>query len=261
MNHLKILVRLGTLFLLGTIFLAVGQSHAASPSGSNPQITTAASSSSLDERLAAYYEIYASVEPFENRIAQATAANSGQRPAQIQIAKSLETGFQQHVHSSTLPANAAPHMESEVANSDLIVMGTPVSSRSLPIQDRTFLFTEYSVNVDKVISTGKTNVTPGQTIMVSRGGGEMFVDGVLVKAIEPAFDPLRLNQPYIFMLRAIPNADAFRALGSGTFAVENGAVIPASRLAGGGSAKKNKDLNSFLSELDSAVARKRAGRN
>ena len=257
MNRLKYMVRLSMLLML--MFIAIGQSHATSSSAGNAQITAGASG--LDEKLAAYYEIYASVEPFESRIAQAAAANAGQRPVQIQIVKSLETGFQQHVHSGTLPANAAPHMESEVANSDLIVIGTPVSSRSFPIQDRTFLFTEYSVNVEKVISPGKTNVTPGQTIVVSRGGGEMIVDGVLVKAIEPAFDQLRLNQPYIFMLRAVPNTDAFRALGSGTFSVENGTVIPASHLASGASTQKNKDLNSFLTELDGAVARKRSGRN
>lgn len=250
---------LGTLIFF-SLFLVSFQSYATSSAAGNPQLTPD-NRSNTDEKLAAYYEIYASVDSFQTRIAQATSANGGHRPAQIEVVKGVEGDFHQHVSSSELPANSSPVVQMQVANSNLIVLGTPLTEHSLPIQDHTFLFTEYSVRVDKVISAGTTSVSAGQTILVTRGGGSMVVDGVLIKAIEPRFDQVALNNQYIFMLRSIPQTDAFRALGSATFSVENGTVFPLRRRSEGASASKGTDLNSFLTEVDNAAARKRSGRN
>lgn len=247
-------------FIFLCLFPVSFQSYATCPPVGNLQLTPG-DKPNLDEKLAAYYEIYASVDSFQTRIAQATSANGGRRPARVEVVKGLEGDFQQHVSSSELPANSSPVMQMQVANSDLIVLGTPLTQHSLPIQDHTFLFTEYSVRVDKVISAGTTSVSEGQRILVTRGGGSMLVDGVLVKAIEPGFGQIVLNNHYIFMLRSIPQTDAFRALGAGTFSVENGTVFPLRRRSEAASAGKGTDLNSFLTEIDNAAARKRSGRN
>lgn len=258
MHHSLHIGAFGTLIFL-CLSLVSFQSYATSSAAGNPQLTSD-NTSNTDEKLAAYYEIYASVDSFQTRIAQATSAN-GHRPAQIEVVKGVEGDFHQHVSSSELPANSSPVVQMQVANSNLIVLGTPLTEHSLPIQDHTFLFTEYSVRVDKVISAGTTSVSAGQTILVTRGGGSMVVDGVLIKAIEPGFDQVALNNQYIFMLRSIPQTDAFRALGSATFSVENGTVFPLRRRSEGASASKGTDLNSFLTEVDNAAARKRSGRN
>ncbi|MGZ4828170.1 MAG: hypothetical protein ACXV7C_00775 [Candidatus Angelobacter sp.] len=218
----------------------------------------AESSAQLDITLAKYYEIYASVVTFEDRIAQARKS-AGVQPQQVEIVKSVEDKFQQDVHSGALPASSSPHIQAEVANSDLIVIGVPLKARTLPIEDRTFAFTQYEVRVEKVISGGQSNVVPGDAIVVSRGGGDLTVDNVLVKAIEPAFSEFCLNQSYILMLRSIPGTTTYRALGSGTFAVRNGEVSSASTFEKDKTPKR--DLAHFMSEVDSAVARKRSGRN
>jgi len=215
-------------------------------------------SAQLDATLARYYEIYASVLTFEDRIAQARKS-AGIQPRQVEIVKSVEEKFQQHVHSATLPTNSTPHIQAEVANSDLIVIGVPLKARTLPIEDHTFAFTQYEVRVEKVISGGQSNVVPGDVIVVSRGGGDLTVDNVLVKAIEPAFSEFSLNQSYILMLRSIPGTTSYRALGSGTFAVKNGEVSSASTFEKDKTPKR--DLAHFMSEVDTAVARKRSGRN
>ena len=220
--------------------------------------STEGASEQLDATLAKYYEIYANVLTFEDRIAQATKAG-GSKPQQIEIVKSMEGESQQHAQSATLPVGSSPHIQAEVANSDLIIIGVPVKARSLPIDDRTFAFTQYAVRVEKVISGDQRSVLPGDTIVVSRGGGELTIDHVLVKAIEPAFSEFLLDQSYILMLRAIPGTTTYRALASGTFSVKNGEVASASAFEKGKTPEK--DLAHFMSEVDAAVARKRSGRN
>lgn len=212
----------------------------------------------LDTTLAKYYEIYASVYPFEERIRQAEQAN-GSKPKQVEIVKSMEEPFHMHLPASAFPAGSSPQIQVEVANSDLIIIGVPIKARSLPIEDHTFAFTQYAVRVERVVANDQNGLLRGDTIIVSRGGGELTVENVLIKAIEPAFSEFLLNQSYVLMLRTIPGTTTYRALGSGTFSVRNGEVSSASSLEKGKTPKK--DIDHFMSEVDTAVARKRSGRN
>ncbi len=244
-----------------TLIVALGifpvRNASAQPTNAMIGQPQAEGSAQLDATLARYYEIYASVLTFEDRIAQ-SRKSAGVQPQQVEIVKSVEDKFQQHVHSATLPANSTPHIQAEVANSDLIVIGTPIKARSLPIEDHTFAFTQYAVRVEKVVANDQNGLLPGDTIIVSRGGGELTVDNVLIKAIEPAFSEFLLTQSYVLMLRAIPGTTTYRALGSGTYAVRNGEVFSASNFDKRTTAKK--ELSSFIADIDSAIERKRSAR-
>lgn len=212
------------------------------------------SSEELDTTLAKFYDLYFNLGTFENRIQQATAA-TGVKPKQLEIVKSREEKSHMGVASSQLPPGRTPQVWGEVMNSDLIVVGTPVKDRALPNENRTFAFTEYAVQVEKVLVPDHNNVLPGDTIIVSRGGGELTVDNVLIKAIEPAFSEFLLHQSYIFMLRSVPGTTTYQALASGTFAVRNGEVSSVSNFEKGATPKK--ELSSFISDIDSAIERKR----
>jgi hypothetical protein len=258
MKPLRNVRRLSFLAVLGcaaAIAFQVQSAHSLSASPLAGQAQNVGNAE-LDAKLAQYYEAYATLPNIEERIAQAKAANAGVRPGQIEIVKSTERAFQQHVLSSTLPANVSPRLLGEVANCDVIVMGVPVTERTLPIQDRSFLFTEYEVRVEQVFFAGQQVIHTGDTIVVSRAGGELPFNGVLVKAIESAFDLFHLNQPYIFILNSIPGTDSYRAYGSGTFVIGDGTVSLASHLEH----PKNPEqqLDSFLSELDAAIALERS---
>jgi len=258
MNRLKGVRRLSFLAVLGcsvaiAFYIQSAHSLNASPLGGQAQN---ASSAELDSKLAKYYEHYTTLVNFDERIAQSESANAGVKPEQIEIVKSTERAFQQHVLSSTLPADVSPQLLGEVANCDVIVMGVPVTERTLPIQDRSFLFTEYEVRVEQVFFAGQQVIHTGDTILVSRAAAELRFNGVLVKAIESAFDLFPLNQPYIFMLRSVPETETYRALGSGTFVIADGTVSIASHLEHPKNPKQQ--LDSFLLELDAAVALERS---
>lgn len=217
------------------------------------------SSDQLDTILAKYYEHYAGRDSFEERIRQATEAN-GTKPKQIEIVKTVEGGgFPAGIGPSALPAGSLPQVWGQVANSNLIVIGTPVKARTLPIANRTFAFTQYAVHVEKVISSGQTHVLAEDTIIVSRGGGELMVDNVLIKAVESAFSEFELNQSYVLMLRVIPGTTTYRALASGTYAVRNGQVFSASTFEKDITPKW--DINRFLAEIDAALGHKSPGGN
>jgi hypothetical protein len=258
MNRLKGGRRLSFLAVLGCAAVLAFQAQNAHSVTASPLVGQAQNvgNAELDSKLAKYYEHYATLLNFDERIAQAQAANAGVKPEQIEIVKSTERGYQQHLPSSEFPANVSPQLIGEVANCDVIVMGVPVTERTLPIPDRSFLFTEYEVRVEQVFFAGQQVIHTGDTIIVSRAGGEMSSNGVLVKAMESAFDLFRLNQPYIFMLRSVRETETYRALGSGTFVIEDGTVSIASHLEHPKNPKQQ--LDSFLSELNAAIELKRS---
>jgi hypothetical protein len=148
-----------------------------------------------------------------------------------------------------------PYVWGSVIHSDLIVIGTPVQSRSLFIEDHTFLFTEYTVKVEKVLAPEHSNVLPGDTIIVSRGGGQIVIDNVPVTAINSAFTQITLNQPYIFMLQSIPDTQTYQAYGAQTYAIRQGQVLVESTSAR--TVSPPKDLSSFLADVNAALERKR----
>jgi hypothetical protein len=258
MNSLDHVRRLGLFAMLGCAAAVAFQAQSAHPLSASPLVGQAQNvgNAELDSKLAKYYEHYSTLLNFDERIAQAEAANAGVKPEQIEIVKSMERAFQQHALSSTLPANVSPQLLGEVANCDVIVMGVPVTERTLPIQDRSFLFTEYDVRVEQVFFAGQQVIHTGDTIIVSRAGGELRFKGVLVKAVESAFDLFPLNQPFIFILNSVPGTDSYRAYGSGTFVIEDGTVSIASHLEHPKNPKQ--ELDSFLSELDAAIELERS---
>jgi hypothetical protein len=237
--------------------------HAATVS---PQATDAMSDQ-LDATLARFYDMYFNLGTFEDRIQQAIQA-TGTKPQQIEIVKTREDeGFPMGIAPSVFPPGSSPQVWGQVMNSDLTVIGTPVKARSLPTENRTFAFTEYEVRVEKVIAADQNRVLPGDTIIVSRGGGELTVDKVLIKAIEPAFSEFLLNQSYILMLHSIPKTTTYQALASGTYAVRDGEVSRTSTLEKGRPPKKG--LADFIADVNAAIERKhsaaeermRSGRN
>jgi hypothetical protein len=258
MNSLDHVRRLGLFAMLGCAAAVAFQAQSAHPLSASPLVGQAQNvgNAELDSKLAKYYEHYSTLLNFDERIAQAEAANAGVKPEQIEIVKTTEQGYQQHLPSSEFPENVSPQLIGEVVNGDVIVMGVPVTERTLPIQGRSFLFTEYEVRVEQVFFAGQQIIHIGDTIIVSRAGGELRFNGVLVKAIESAFDLFPLNQPFIFILNSVPGTDSYRAFGSGTFVIADEAVSIASHLEHPKNPKQQ--LDSFLSELDAAIELRRS---
>ena len=230
--------------------------------GVRAQAAPTPTTAEIDAKLAKYFEFYSRGLPtltIEEEIARATKANAGQKPEEIVISKSMVQLSAQHLPSSERPPGIPPLLLQGVFGSDLAVMGMPVSARSLLISDRTFLFTQYMVRVSRVFSDDARGLSPGDTIIVSMGGGSLTVDGVLVRAIDPAFDQFTLHQPLILMLKAVPGTETYRAVAPWTFTIKGGLAAVASKIQPGRGAGQ-KSLPDFLSDVENAVAYARSRR-
>lgn len=216
------------------------------------QAPRSATNSYLDTELAAYFESYSTLRTIDDKVAEVTKANAAQRPREVVIEHSWVEKFVDHTFSKR--PRVSPLLSSAVVNSDLIVSGTPLTAHSLPITDRTFLFTEYTVRVDRVFFDPSHTVTAGDTIVVSREGGSIAVGGVTVKAIDSNFDQFSLNVPYFFALKTIPRTRTYRAIDLWTFVIHDSLVTCASKLEA--KTEFRRSLPDFISDIQVAVAQR-----
>jgi len=213
----------------------------------------------IDAKLAKVFELYSGLLTIEEEIARAAKARAGEKPDEVVISRSTVQVSMQHLPPSQRPPGIPFLLLQGVSNADLIVMGMPVSARSIPISNRSFLFTQYTVRLSRIFSDDTRGLSPGDTIIVSRGGGSLVVDGVPVRAVDPAFDQFTLHEPLILMLKAIPKTGTYLAVAPWTFTVKEGLVAVASKIQPGRGASQ-KNLPDFLLDLESAVAYARSRR-
>lgn len=208
----------------------------------------------IDDQLAEYFDnIYLTNNTIDEKVNEAERASAGQKPSDVIIEQSQVEKFVSHLPRGHSPI--PPILASALANSDLIVMGTPLTARSLPNKSRTFIFTEYSVRVDRVFFDSSHTVSVGDTIIVSREGGTIVVGQVTVHAVEPSFDQFSLNQQYLFGLIPIKQTGTYRATALNTFVIKDRLVSPASKLES--SNELHSNLPDFTSDVDAVVAQKK----
>ena len=206
-------------------------------------------SPALDAVIAKMFPTYATAESIDERARRATAKLEGEA-ANVDIVRDGEPDIISHVPEGRRPPGISTQISVGVANADLIIKGIPLQRRSLPIADRTFLYSQYKARIAEVLSPN-ASVYPGETILIARPGGILMVDDIRVRAIDPDLPLFELNRPYYFILRQIPGTKAYRAHGSGTFLIEEGTVRPASETAKETEAKPEE---SFRAEVERAMA-------
>jgi hypothetical protein len=231
-------ITLGSVLLLG--------SAAAFQTGKDDSFT----SKDLDDKLASYYESFSLGTPITKRIQSAGA--QGKEPVVVTY-RGGGYEYVQHVDSRLLPQGIPPMLLSEIDNADLIVAGEPVKRQSLMIADGSFLFSEYLVEVKQVLLDNKNQTVAGDNIVVVRQGGLGSVQGKKILATDPAFELFRLNSTYLFLLRAVPGANAYQASPSGTFRIDSaGSVVPGLKDVAPGTFPDHKDQ--LFSDLESGIA-------
>lgn len=78
--------------------------------------------------------------------------------------------------------------------SDAVIHGTALKKASQITEDDAFVFTDYDVVVKEVLKNNSDAlIDTGATIIVTRPGGRVLVDGIIVEAEDMAFEPLPIN--------------------------------------------------------------------
>jgi hypothetical protein len=160
----------------------------------------------------------------------------------VRISQVVEHANKSHVESKVLgirlhvglgevgkPETAESYFGKLAERSDAVVRGRVTRKVSHLTEDDAFLFTDYDFVVTEVL---KNNVMvplyTGATITVTRPGGKILLDGVIVKATDDCFAPLPVgNHNLVLFLKFVPETGAYQATGdTGTFEVDGETLRP-----------------------------------
>lgn len=112
--------------------------------------------------------------------------------------------------------------------SDAIIYGTVIKKLSQITEDDVFIFTDYEVVVKEILKNNTAApLKMEQSITVTRPGGGIVVNGIVVKAKDERFKPLQLNHDVVLFLKFIPETGTYKATNyTGAFEFDEDSVRP-----------------------------------
>ncbi|MFP5261797.1 MAG: hypothetical protein ACLGJB_07815 [Blastocatellia bacterium] len=116
--------------------------------------------------------------------------------------------------------------------SDAVIRGRVTKKASQISEDDAFVFTDYDVAVSEVLkNNAAAPIDTDATISVTRPGGRVLLDGIIVEAEDRAFEPLPMNNHEIILfLRYIRETGAYKATrATGSFELEGLNLRPLSK--------------------------------
>jgi hypothetical protein len=133
--------------------------------------------------------------------------------------------------------------------SDAIVRGVVTTKISQITEDDSFVFTDYDVVVTEVLKNKATApIETGATINVTRPGGKVLLDGIIVKATDQLFAPFSLGREVILFLKFVPESGTYKATdATGCFEIDGLSLRPLTDLHFPSGVLHDKD--SFLQTL------------
>lgn len=89
-------------------------------------------------------------------------------------------------------------------SADLVVVGVPSSARAYLNWSKTYLFTDYSISVDRWLRGSSSNEA---SVVGSTFGGSVLLNGRLLTTVDPRVPLLRVGSQYLFSLYRISRID------------------------------------------------------
>jgi hypothetical protein len=115
------------------------------------------------------------------------------------------------------------------ASSDVVIRGKVAKKASQITEDDAFIFTDYDVVIIEILKNNlKAPLNSGATIIVTRPGGRVLFDNIIVEAEDRSFEPLPLdNHEVILFLQYVPDTGAYKATqDTGSFELDDSILRP-----------------------------------
>jgi hypothetical protein len=94
--------------------------------------------------------------------------------------------------------------------SDAIISGRVTKKTSQIAENDSFIFTDYAIEIAEVLRNNlAAPVETGATVTVTRPGGKVVLDDVIVKATDYSFAPLLVDSDVILFLKFIPETGTY----------------------------------------------------
>lgn len=118
-----------------------------------------------------------------------------------------------------------------VREATAIIRGHAVKKTSQLTDDSTFVFTDYDVAISEVLKGGSIVVAGGSTIVVTRPGGKVLSNGMIVYVTLNTVPPLPLdNTELLLFLTLLPESGTYATLTPwGAFSLADSEVRPLGR--------------------------------
>lgn len=151
-------------------------------------------------------------------------------------------------------APKVPPVQFAVCNADAILVGSFKSKSSQLNADQSFIFTDYEMAVEEVVKNNPaTPAQSGGVVTVTREGGEVRLNGRVIRARSGDFKPAQVGKRYLLFLRFLPDTNSYLAYANGSFELDGDRVTSLGgtsreELLEGGS----KSLAAFLDEVRAA---------
>lgn len=112
-------------------------------------------------------------------------------------------------------------------NSDVIVLGKLGKGVSSPTVDQGFIYTDWDLTVEQSFKdASESPIEPGQTIVVTRPGGELTVNGRHVDATDEDFPRFHAGEEVVLYLRSLPSVGTYAISAPNGFFLSKSNVIP-----------------------------------
>lgn len=151
--------------------------------------------------------------------------------------------------ASTYPSQ---HLIDLAERSSLIAIVQLKDSKTLMTDDQSFLYSNFSVSVDQVLLDRDNQTFPGAQIIITRAGGTLTFDGVVVEAVDTEFRPFEAGGRYLLFLNVVPGTASFKATAPGSFQMD--AKAEAVHPLDLHTSEATKTPDSFVAEVLGAVS-------
>lgn len=166
----------------------------------------------------------------------------------VAVAEFLEIGRPPGVK----PSYPDPYLVQIARGADTIVVGRLVSRSTHFTPSRSFLFSEFEMEVEEIVK-GPAAATGG-LITVLRPGGAFKFGNRRIRAVSSRFKPFQVGGRYILFLSVVPETGAYVATAETSFqSLPAGGVAKLTTSPDVDLAKSRGDLEGFLREVRDAV--------
>jgi hypothetical protein len=143
--------------------------------------------------------------------------------------KVVETGVFVGNEPLLEPESAESYFGRLVTESDAVIRGKVKHKASQITGDDAFIFTDYEIEITEILkNNAAAELDTGSTITVTRPGGKVVVDGIIVKATDESFALLPAdNRELLLFLRYIPETGTYKATrNTGSFVLDGSSIRP-----------------------------------
>jgi hypothetical protein len=158
--------------------------------------------------------------------------------------------------TSAPPFNLNEFLRRMTCDSDAVLVGQVKDKVSQLTENGEFTFTDYQVITEVILKNNTAApINPQSTIIVTRPGGAILLNGKVIRGIDLSYKPFELGGRVLLFLKFIPATGAYETFrGEGSFMITGDELIKLTEERFPSELEGEKDAVSFINKIRSQFA-------